>query len=338
MLFSGANMTLTLLEHTELQQHEATIERGLKTFVDVGNALLAIRDGRLYRHEHGTFEEYCQQRWGMTRDFAYKQIGAATVYYSIQNSGMPVPERETHVRPLTSLEPEAQREVWQRAVETAPNGKITAAHVEQTKREYLTPLWSADGESGDPEPYEDDEWMPPPAQKQVHVSNNSGNNEWYTPPEYIEAARQAMGGIDTDPASSDIANAVVKAETYYTVNDDGLAWDWYGRVWMNPPYAQPLIAEFCQKLADDYALGFVTQACVLVNNATETKWFNVLLDVATAVCFIRGRVRFIDPDGVPSGAPLQGQAVLYLGNDVENFTKCFSAFGRILYAAGRNSE
>lgn len=68
--------------------------------------------------------------------------------------------------------------------------------------------------------------------KQPHVSHNSGENEWYTPAEFIEAARRVMGEIDLDPASSDIAQETVKANKYYTIDDDGLEQEWSGRVWI----------------------------------------------------------------------------------------------------------
>lgn len=126
-------------EQAELQQHETVIERGLATFVDVGTALLAIRDKRLYRRDYGTFEEYCRERWGMARNYANKIVAAAEV---VKNLGTIVPispTNEAQTRPLTKLEPSAQAEAWQRAVETAPNGKVTAAHVERTIEEMTAP-------------------------------------------------------------------------------------------------------------------------------------------------------------------------------------------------------
>lgn len=161
-----------------------------------------------------------------------------------------------------------------------------------------------------------------------HVANNSGNNEWYTPAAFIGSARAVMGGIDLDPASSVIANRTVGAATFYTVAEDGLVQPWAGRVWMNPPYAQPHVADFCAKLVEE--LGNVSQACVLVNNGTETQWFQLLLAHCSAVCLLRGRVKFLDPEGNASGAPLQGQAVVYFGGSSAEFVAEFGKHGVVL--------
>ena len=93
---------------------------------------------------------------------------------------------------------------------------------------------------------------------------------------------------------------------------------------MNPPYSSELIGKFVSKIVDerdDYE-----QAVVLVNNATETEWFNKLVSVATAVCFPKSRVKFYMPEG-KTGAPLQGQAIIYIGNNVCEFMTAFQNIG-----------
>lgn len=156
----------------------------------------------------------------------------------------------------------------------------------------------------------------------AHVKNNSGENEWYTPAEYIEAARKVMGGITLDPASTKAANEVVKAKRFYTADDDALSKTWAGNIWLNPPYAKDLIGLFADKVATEK----VDQACVLVNNATETQWFQKIASASSAICFPAGRVKFWSTTR-DTTSPLQGQAVLYIGKRHQSFCSEFKVFG-----------
>lgn len=168
------------------------------------------------------------------------------------------------------------------------------------------------------------------AVRKPFVANNSGNNEWYTPLKIIEAARSVLGGFDLDPASSEIANEIVGAARIFTTEDDGLAQDWpIGRIWMNPPYASGLVGKFIDRFAASVRCG--SSGIVLVNNATETAWFQALVGVASAVCFHKSRICYVTPEGEQGGAPLQGQAIIYCGPDATGFAARFAAFGAVLF-------
>jgi hypothetical protein len=111
---------------------EETIKQGLDTFVEVGEALLEIRDSRLYRIEHSTFENYCREKWGMTHDFARKLIRGSEVVNNLKtNTIVLVPASESQARPLTKLPPEDQPKAWQKAVEIAGGEQPTAKQVSQ---------------------------------------------------------------------------------------------------------------------------------------------------------------------------------------------------------------
>lgn len=160
----------------------------------------------------------------------------------------------------------------------------------------------------------------------AHVGNNSGNSEWYTPQAYVDAVVEAMGGIDTDPCSCQAANRVVKAATFYEEADNGLGMEWLGRVFVNPPYGDGTVDAFAAKLLSEIAAGRTTQAVFLVNNCTETKWFQSLISRASAVCFPCGRISFWSLEQ-KSKSPLQGQAVMYFGSDSKRFKCAFSGIG-----------
>lgn len=163
----------------------------------------------------------------------------------------------------------------------------------------------------------------------AHLSRSSGNNEWNTPVSYLEAARRVLGGIDLDPATNAEAQMRVQATRYHTAEDDGLTHPWHGRLWLNPPYAQPAVEDFVSKLVESYEHGDVTGAVLLVNNATDTTWWHRAAETSAAICFTRGRIRFERPFGA-SGSPLQGQCFFYFGADVHVFVEHFGEFGIVL--------
>jgi len=166
--------------------------------------------------------------------------------------------------------------------------------------------------------------------------HSSLSNEWYTPALYIQAVRELLGGIDVDPASHPAANAVVRATTYYTLETNGLAHDWPGRVWLNPPYGRDEDNDSNQdvwsaRLLEQYAAGITTEAVLLVNAATDRKWFQRLW--AYPICFTNHRIRFIDSDGVAQNSPTNGNAFVYLGKQRDRFIRLFGAFGTVVERA-----
>ncbi|TWH20944.1 hypothetical protein [Prauserella rugosa] len=151
--------TLTVAEADQLADLEAVIAQGLQTFVRVGQALLTIRDNRLYRKTHETFEEYCRERWEMTKDSANRVIRAAEVVEVMSPIGL-TPATESQARELAPLkdDPDAMRAVWETANERT-DGKPTAKVIREC-REELT----AEPEILDAEVVDDDvpdHWEPP---------------------------------------------------------------------------------------------------------------------------------------------------------------------------------
>lgn len=164
------------------------------------------------------------------------------------------------------------------------------------------------------------------------VDKMTGDEESYTPVKYLESARKVMGGIDLDPASNPMAQKDVRADTYYTVSDDGLMRDWSGRIWMNPPYTARVINQFIDKAVRHFNDGEITQAIILTNNNTDTSWFHQGAAAASAICFTAGRINFLKPDGSTS-SPTNGQSFFYFGDNQEKFKEEFSQYGLVMVKA-----
>ena len=128
------NNLLNIEERNELERCEVVIKQGLQTFVEVGQALMLIRDKRLYRAEFGTFENYCREKWQINDRYARRLINASTVYENIKN-GPIGPKTETQARPLTKIEPELQSEVWQETV-NRHGDNITQKKVEDVVKDF----------------------------------------------------------------------------------------------------------------------------------------------------------------------------------------------------------
>lgn len=355
---------LTVQEANRKAELEATIERGLQTFVEVGLALMEIREAGLFRPAQ-TFEEYCNQRWGWTRRHANRMIASAEVTANLGPVGPVLPATERQARPLTPLSPDLQREAWREAVDTAPNGKVTAAHVQAVVDRMTKP------EPEDEEPEDGDSCLnckynhynrssgaqfcaalgiefditlcpcnmkrwepeeePEPIKLYPIVAANHAETEgddWCTPIEYVDAVREVLGTIDLDPATNEYGQSIIGASKFYTKQDDGLAHEWQGRVFLNPPYSVPMIDKFASKLLAEYMTGNVTEAIVLTNNSTETQWFQGLLSVCQVVCFPSRRLKFWKSDNEVF-ATRQGQAFFYFGTS-DKFAKVFAVFGTVL--------
>ena len=127
-----AVVELTENDRRDLANCETIIRQGVQTFLEVGNALLTIRDRKLYREDFTSFEDYAKTRFGIKRSRAYQLMDAATVAENLSTRGGQIEgATEKTLRPLTKVEPNEQVKVWNDAVETAPDGRPTTKQVEE---------------------------------------------------------------------------------------------------------------------------------------------------------------------------------------------------------------
>lgn len=165
------------------------------------------------------------------------------------------------------------------------------------------------------------------------INQDSGNVEYYTPSWIIEAAREVMGSIDLDPASSAKANEVVKAKVFIPKEDNGLWWIWRGNIWMNHPFSKKENKTWIDKFIEEYHYERVKQACCITYASTSEKWFQPLMDYPQ--CYFSRRVNYIDgvTGNIKKGVT-KGSVVTYLGPNIEKFYNVFSQYGKVMVPYG----
>ena len=198
-----------------------------------------------------------------------------------------------------------------------------------------------DGEYNAPDPVDFLQWMPNDIHRKASprdVMNGFNGplnlppraftaDDFYTNPKILERARKVFGGIiDLDPASHAVANREVRARNFYSKEDDGLAKLWHGHVWVNPPFSD--WKHWAPKIAAEWKSGRIREMCVLAATRTiSALQFSPVHETATAVCFMRGRIRFWGDQAGPS--PDDGHVVFYFGNNIPRFREHFSELGTI---------
>ncbi|EMA71968.1 DNA N-6-adenine-methyltransferase [Halorubrum distributum] len=129
-----------------------------------------------------------------------------------------------------------------------------------------------------------------------HEFHEDSSDEFGTPAEFHRPLADAVGGFDLDPASG--AESQPLASTRFTKEDDGLSKEWFGTVWLNPPFSEK--TRWVRKARAEVAEGNVETAVVLLPVDTSTKLFHDHVTDATAICFVEGRLSFDGGDRNPN--------------------------------------
>lgn len=148
----------------------------------------------------------------------------------------------------------------------------------------------------------------------------NSTDEWYTPPEIINV----LGEFDLDPCAP-VKPLWQTAKVMYNKNDDGLKQVWNGRVWLNPPYSRPLIEQFVKRMVEH------GNGIALLFNRCDSKMFqDIIFQKATAMKFLRNRIRFYREDGERGDSPGCGSILIAFGEDNAEILRTCSIEGKYI--------
>ena len=148
----------------------------------------------------------------------------------------------------------------------------------------------------------------------------SYSDEWYTPKFIMDS----LGEFDLDPCAPSVP-LFKTAEIMYNEFDDGLTQKWEGRVWLNPPYSRPLITKFMRRMTEH------NRGTALIFSRTDTELFHTeVFGKASAVKFLKGRIKFLKPDGTEAGSPGCGSVLIAYGEEDANILEVNELEGKFI--------
>lgn len=160
-----------------------------------------------------------------------------------------------------------------------------------------------------------------------HIAT-SASTSWATPLRILEPVRAVFGGqIALDPASN--PHSIVNAKTSFTLPVDGLSQKWdYPTIYVNPPFGKGIKnwVEKSLEASSDYG----SEIILLTPAAVDTKyWQQLIFPYSDVICFIKGRVHFLKPDGSSGPSPM-ACAISYFGKQRDLFAENFEKIGRLV--------
>lgn len=157
-----------------------------------------------------------------------------------------------------------------------------------------------------------------------NVNTSRLSDEWYTPECVWRKVQDFFGVISLDPCSNSHDRPNVPAQNVYTKEDDGLSKEWYGKVFVNPPYSK--VKVWTEKLVSEVDSGRTIEACLFPKVDTSTRWFDLIFRKAAAILFYKRRLQFANSGKV---APF-ASCLAYFGPRPHEFKLQFREEGNVI--------